>query len=97
MLYLVTLTRDEGKPLIAGVGTALLDVVVMSLLPVLWYYTVPSPMEGGRMTMGLGLLTARRIVERHGGVLSVTSGGGVGSGFTVALRLNRARASERRA
>ncbi len=43
----------------------------------------------GRMTMGLGLPTARRIVERHGGVLSVQSAVGVGTSFTLTLPVER--------
>jgi signal transduction histidine kinase len=43
----------------------------------------------GRMTMGLGLPTARRIVERHGGVLNVQSQVGIGTSFTVTLPLGR--------
>jgi len=41
--------------------------------------------KGGRMAMGLGLPTARRIVERHGGTLTVESNVGEGTVFTIAL------------
>ncbi len=41
--------------------------------------------KGGRMAMGLGLPTARRIVERHGGTLTVESTVGEGTVFTIAL------------
>ena len=41
--------------------------------------------RGGRMAMGLGLPTARRIVVRHGGTLTVESTVGEGTVFTIAL------------
>ena len=41
--------------------------------------------KGGRMAMGLGLPSARRIVERHGGTLTVESTAGEGTVFTIAL------------
>ena len=41
--------------------------------------------KGRRMAMGLGLPTAPRIVERHGGTLTVESTVGKGTVFTIAL------------
>jgi signal transduction histidine kinase len=41
--------------------------------------------KGRRMAMGLGLPTARRIVERHGGSLTAESNIGEGATFTVIL------------
>jgi signal transduction histidine kinase len=38
---------------------------------------------------GLGLAIARRVVERHGGTLSVHSARGAGSTFTIELRDER--------
>ena len=43
----------------------------------------PCAGEGKRMGMGLGLLTAKRIVERHRGRIEVESRVGEGSTFTV--------------
>jgi two-component system, NtrC family, sensor kinase len=39
----------------------------------------------GRVSMGLGLATARAVVQRHGGTLSVRSELGKGSRFVVSL------------
>jgi signal transduction histidine kinase len=39
----------------------------------------------GRVSMGLGLPIGRRIVERHGGALSVESEPGKGTAFTISL------------
>jgi two-component system, NtrC family, sensor kinase len=39
----------------------------------------------GRVSMGLGLATARAVVQRHGGTLSVRSEIGKGSRFVVSL------------
>lgn len=43
--------------------------------------------KGARVGMGLGLLITRRIVDRHGGELSVESRVGEGTTFTVTLPL----------
>ena len=44
----------------------------------------------GRVGMGLGLPTAYRIVERHGGHLSVESTVGEGTTFTLTFPVDRA-------
>lgn len=41
--------------------------------------------KGGRMSFGLGLPTARRIIERHGGTLTVASIVGEGSRFVISI------------
>ena len=50
--------------------------------------------RGRRMGMGLGLLTAKRIVDRHGGRIGVESRAGAGATFTVILPRDLATGGE---
>ncbi len=51
--------------------------------------------KGGRMGMGLGLPTAKSIVERHHGTLSVMSEPGVGTTFSISLPVKAAALASR--
>jgi signal transduction histidine kinase len=51
------------------------------------YFRAPNATPAGSGS-GLGLFSARRIVERHGGSVAVESREGVGSTFTVCLPLD---------
>lgn len=46
--------------------------------------------SAGRMTMGFGLPNARRIVERHGGTLTLDTTSGEGTEFTITLPVQAA-------
>ena len=48
-----------------------------------------QPKESGRPGSGLGLAISRRIVEAHGGKISVESQAGAGTTFTILLPLRR--------
>lgn len=82
----VSLSREAGEARVAvrdrGVG------ISPEALPRLFdrFYRVAAT-AGGASGLGLGLYIARRIVEAHGGRLTVVSTLGAGSTFTVALPL----------
>jgi PAS domain S-box-containing protein len=53
------------------------------------YYQVDHPLDQNTFGMGLGLYTAKQIVEAHGGTLTVSSQLRAGSTFSVAIPVER--------
>ncbi len=53
------------------------------------YYQVNHPSDKNETTMGLGLYTAKEVVEAHGGSLSASSQLGSGTTFTITLPVEK--------
>lgn len=77
----ISTAHEEGRLTIeiadAGPGIAAAELETL--------FELRFSAKGRRMAMGLGLPAARRIVERHGGTLTVRSTVGKGTLFTIAV------------